>query len=193
MLLVGAAVLATGVAVAAAGGYLAGASTILHERFTELRDNPRIDQYRHAVRSIGEHPWLGRGFAARLDNADANRVHNLLLSAWFEAGALGLVAVSLLLLVIVAVWGRAMGLWGGLEPWKLAVSRPAILMLPVLPIFRAMVSGEGGHFAFVEWTCLAFFAGTIGANRAIVEASTPEGSPLFPLTSSTPLSAANAR
>ena len=48
--------------------------------------------------------------------------------------------------------------------WVLPIEPEWVAVLPILPLFRAQVSG-GGAFTLIEWSCLAFFFGLTARNR----------------------------
>lgn len=153
------------VAAAASVTYLGGMSAVLQDRFGNIADNPRLEMYEYAMAEIAERPLLGHGFAKRMDYNKSLRVHNFLLAAWYEGGLLSFLAASLFLGSLLWVWGSSiLSVWRR-EPWNLAIHPAWILTLPVWPLLRSMVAGDGGLFAFVDWICLAKFVAALVANR----------------------------
>ena len=137
--------------------YLGGMSTVLQDRFSNLDENPRIPMYEHAIREIAERPIWGHGFATRLDHNKSLRVHNFLIAAWYEGGVIAFLLACLFLGVLLLVWFSRCRYAVHSEKWRLGLAPAWILMLPVWPLLRSMVAGDGGLFAFVDWIFLAFF------------------------------------
>jgi hypothetical protein len=147
-----------------------GVVDLVQRRFAQGSPE-RIAIARQALREISEQWLIGRGIGARPHGTDLE-IHNLLLAAW-HSGGLGALLMSLgFYLVVVVVWIRAIRRRLS-DPafWKLDISANWVLTLPLLPLFRALISGEGGNFSMIEWTCLAVFFALMSWNASAAEIS----------------------
>src|SRR5690606_21912118 len=106
------------------------------------------ENFTYAARGISERWLWGHGTGVTVNNG--LRAHNLFLSSWYECGMFTFLASVAFFLLIVIAWGNNMLGWlrtpGG-------ASRPIdpdwLFALPVLPLVRSMVSGEGGNFTLI--------------------------------------------
>jgi len=148
---------------------ISGVDEIYRERmgFTTFASDPRIDMFRTATKQIGNRPLLGHGLGSEIQGLyGGSRVHNLFLAAWYEAGVFAFCGA-------VLFWGHILVAWiVNLRNvlriphyWQSSTAAPWVLTLPVLPLLRSMLSGEGGNFTLIEWCCLAFFFATLAENR----------------------------
>jgi O-antigen ligase len=158
-------VLLLSIALVQIGNYLEGGAKVIGERLAELTDNPRIEMYAIALEKIEVSPLLGYGAGTEIPKFE-HQVHNLFLAAWFEGGLLTLVCALLFYFTILIYWIRTIiRVITQPRTWRLPISVHWVLVLPILPLFRAQVSGQGGNFTLIEWTCLAFFFGYLAANK----------------------------
>lgn len=129
--------------------------------FEDQSTAARIAQYEAAVQKIEEHPVIGNGYF----ELDGMPIHNLFLSSWVQGG---LAAFLLVLAFYLAVLGR----WASVllmmisypERWLLPIAFEWIAPLPILPLFRVWISGDGGHLFLGEWLALSAFLGVVLAN-----------------------------
>ncbi len=147
------------------------------ERLSTLSEDGRLSMYADALRAISSQGAVfGHGVGATIDASGGVpvRVHNFFLALWYEIGLHGLLAGILFYLSIVIVWVRAF--WGhvtGSRRWADGVSGAWVLALPVLPLFRSLISGGGGGFSPVEWCCLAFCFAEMARSRRVRSAGVP--------------------
>jgi len=160
--------------------YFFGAQEILHDRFTDMGSTQsRIIMYQESLKLINEKMILGHGPGARIETTPGrsiwekdHRVHNLFFASWFEAGTGGLIASILFYFAIVWLWIRYIILIINYpNRWLLPISPEWTMTLPIVPLFRALLSGGGGMFALVGWFCLAMFFACIARNEAALRAS----------------------
>ena len=123
-----------------------GVVDLVQRRFAQGSPE-RIAIARQALREISEQWLIGRGIGTRPQGTDLE-IHNLFLAAW-HTGGLGALLMSLgFYLVVVVVWLRAIARrLSDPASWKLDISANWVLTLPLLPLFRALISGEGGNFS----------------------------------------------
>ena len=128
------------------------------QRFSNIEEEPRLVMYADALRQINLHPLLGLGLGAELDRF-GHRVHNLFLAAWYEGGLiLFFASLAMYFSLIRSIWkcGRAAYKLDPSVQDRLLLRAGGILALAILPLFRPLVSGDGGAFTLVEWFCIAF-------------------------------------
>ena len=148
--------------------------------FNDKSTNARLGQYHGAVEMIGRHPITGNGFFT----VNGFAVHDVFLYAW---GYGGVIAFLLVVMFYVTVLWRWMSLLFAItrnsEYWVLPLGVEWIAALPVLPLFRMWLSGEGGIMKFGEWLALSVFFGCLAANelcrRALRQAGQPARKPRF--------------
>lgn len=145
-----------------------GGIHVVAERLEAIGSDPRLNMFHDAAARINERPLLGHGVGLEVAALAGkhHRIHNLFLASWAEAGILGLVFSISYYLAAVMLWFRYV--WSILrcpDRWTLDVSFGWVAVLPVLPLFRALVSGSGGSFTLIEWTCLALYFGLVAKNE----------------------------
>ncbi|MEW6169455.1 MAG: O-antigen ligase family protein [Pseudomonadota bacterium] len=146
-----------GVAVPMISG-VGSVSTILDERFGSLDEDSRVAQYENALDLINDSIFLGHGLRVEVETGlnESLTVHNLFLASWTEAGIVGALLASawyaIALLAMLRemfsgnVAGKRMPLW--------------LCLLPILPLFRVLVSGSG-RMTLVELISLGLFFGAM--------------------------------
>jgi len=129
--------------------------------FDDQSTASRVAQYEAAVQKIQEHPVIGSGYF----ELDGRPIHNLFLSSWVHAG---LAAFLLVLAFYFALLGRWFSILFSIisypERWVLPIAFEWIAPLPILPLFRVWLSGDGGHLFLGEWLALSAFLGIVLAN-----------------------------
>lgn len=105
----------------------------------------RAEIWRATFRLWQDHPILGAGFRTteELISSDGLTAHNIYLSFLAELSILGL--VSLLLVFVLAIWGRPRT-----RPLSILVA-PAIAVM-VLELTEASIHGFGNSTALLSWT-----------------------------------------
>lgn len=134
-----------------------GLSTIGSQRFGNVAEEPRLVMYGQALAAINRHPFAGIGLGAELPIFE-HRVHNLFLAAWFEGGIpllLGASAMYAALFRSVLKCARAQYKLDENGQKSLLLNAGGILAISILPLFRPLISGDGGAFTLVEWFCIA--------------------------------------
>lgn len=130
-----------------------GSAEMVGGRLEQLQGDARWDLNAEAGRLFLENFFTGLGSGVTLSNG--LRVHNFILGSACQAGILGL-ALSLIfyfaiiysLFTSVQVFSSGKGLF-----W--------ITSIVMLPLLRAMTSGNSGTLSIIEWFCLAFFLAMI--------------------------------
>jgi O-antigen ligase len=129
--------------------------------FEDQSTASRVQQYEAAVVKIKEHPLIGNGYF----ELDGKPIHNLFLSSWVHAG---LAAFILVLAFYLALLGRWLSILLTVitypERWVIPIAFEWIAPLPILPLFRVWLSGDGGHLFLGEWLALSAFLGIVLAN-----------------------------
>jgi O-antigen ligase len=129
--------------------------------FEDQSTASRVQQYEAAVVKIKEHPLIGNGYF----ELDGKPIHNLFLSSWVHAG---LAAFVLVLAFYLALLGRWLSILLTVitypERWVIPIAFEWIAPLPILPLFRVWLSGDGGHLFLGEWLALSAFLGIVLAN-----------------------------
>jgi hypothetical protein len=88
------------------------------------------------------------------------------LGAWVQAGLVACRLVVTFYLAVLIRWISSLVTFTSRpERWVLPVAFDWIAPLPLLPLFRAWLSGEGGVFKFGEWIALSVFFGCLLANH----------------------------
>lgn len=115
----------------------------------------RLQQYAVASTLITDHPWVGQGAGLRVG---PSLIHNLFLAAWAQAGIVALFLASSLYVSTLLAWlqwlPRGLKVPGRAGSFSLWISA-----LPVLPLFRVWISGDGGNLDPPGWIALALFFG----------------------------------
>ena len=142
----------------------AAAVAMIEDRFSfsDASSGNRFLQYSWALERIEASPIWGSGLA----EFRGQPVHNLFLSAWMQAGLLGFLLVCFSYVTMVTAWIVFMlRIVTQRGYWVLSVRAEWVAVLPLLPLFRVWIAGDGGHPSFVEWSTLGAFAGLVIANR----------------------------
>lgn len=144
---------------------------LLLERDSSI--DARLGQYEAASAMIERSPWIGRGVGIVVGD---NVIHNLFLAAWAQSGLPGfLLAIGMyvgLLLSWINMSRMALRLevadaWSVYAPW--------LITIPVLPLFRVWIGGDGGNIDPSGWLGLAVFHGaTFALQNAVRDASAVE-------------------
>lgn len=158
--------LAAGAIIVLAVGYAepeTAASDTMSERFAfeDQSTSGRMQQYEAAAEMIAAHPFAGNGYF----ELDGRPIHNLFLSAWVHAGLAGFLLVVAFYVALLAKWIGF--LWKiARQPgrWVLPIAVEWIAPLPILPLFRVWLAGDGGHLFLGEWVAVAAFFGLVLAN-----------------------------
>lgn len=135
--------------------YIIPVINILIERTKEIAESGRIDMYNSTITLINKNYLIGYGTGARLGAFHDLQVHNLFLGAWYQAGILGLISavayyLALVIFFLNTIFRYLLGqIHDHRKLWLIAII--------ILPLFRALVSGNSGNFTMIEWTCLAVF------------------------------------
>jgi len=135
----------------------------LGERFSfeDASTSSRLTQYSAALDRIALHPWAGSGYF----EINGYLIHNAFLGAWVYAGLGALILVLTFYVVVLARWGVFIsGVLKRRSRWVLPVAIEWVAVLPVMPLFRVWISGEGGILKFAEWIALSAFFGVWLAN-----------------------------
>ena len=129
--------------------------------FEDRSTASRLEQYQVALKKIGDQPVVGNGYF----ELDGRPIHNLFLSSWVQAG---LPAFLLVVAFYLALLGRWLSLVWTIaktpKRWVIPVAFEWIAPLPILPLFRVWISGDGGHLFLGEWIALSAFFGMVLAN-----------------------------
>lgn len=128
-----------------------GVIALAEARFGDLSHDGRINQFGRSWAAIAEHPFFGHGagYAEEFRTGRSSIVHNILLSAWVQAGIFGVLSALCLtgFLCFQFLTTCARWLWC---PDKIALA-----MLFALPLFRSQLGGFGGNYALGELLALA--------------------------------------
>lgn len=134
--------------------------------FDDPSTESRLTQYQWAFSLIEESVLFGHGF---LFTESGNAIHNLFLSAWAYVGLHGFLLALIFYLGIMASWVRWMYLVVSKRSyWALTLRAEWVAVLPILPLFRVWLSGDGGFLAFGEWIALAVFFGLVARNESVL-------------------------
>ena len=141
----------------------APAASTMSERFAfeDQSTAERVGQYEAAFKQIGQHPLTGSGYS----EFTGQPIHNLFLSAWVYAGLAAFILVVIFYLALLARWVSILRTFiTSPERWVLPIAFEWIAPLPILPLFRVWLAGDGGHLFLGEWVALAAFLGIVLAN-----------------------------
>lgn len=146
-------VVAAGVGLAWLAGATAGIFELLGARYGDIGADGRLHQYVRTLDSIAAAPLAGygTGHVEEFRPGARNMVHNLLLGAWVQAGAAGLALA--LAMTLAALWL----LLGRVAVLRRRPDLLALAALPILPLLRSQLGGQGGNYALPE--LLAFVLG----------------------------------
>jgi len=130
--------------------------------FEDQSTASRVLQYEAAVEKIKEHPLIGNGYF----ELDGRPIHNLFLSSWVHAGLAAFLLVIVFYLVLLGRWLSILyTVMSYPERWVIPIAFEWIAPLPLLPLFRVWLSGDGGHLFLGEWLALSAFLGIVLANH----------------------------
>jgi O-antigen ligase len=146
------------------GAAASGFGDLLLDRIMALSRDPRLSQYEASLGYIDRAPFFGYGIGAEVPGFGL-QVHNIFLAAWFQSGIVGLAGSLAFYGLIWAAWLQAALCFIRDNQVSSRLARHWILALPILPLFRSLVGGEGGNFTLIEWACLASFFGLLVAYR----------------------------
>ncbi|MBN2906250.1 MAG: O-antigen ligase family protein [Rhodobacteraceae bacterium] len=124
---------------------------LISARFDGLDHDGRLLQYRLTIETIAQAPLIGHGTGHMQEfrAGSRNMVHNLFLSAWVQGGAAGLLTALLFSLTLVGLMlGRLVGSRNDLAQLTAA-------LLPILPLLRSQIGGQGGNYALPEWLAIS--------------------------------------
>jgi O-antigen ligase len=152
---------------------------IIYSRTSTLQTDNRWGMYSDAMDKISERPIEGYGVATTVLAENFNlQIHNFILAAWFETGIVGMLLSIAVYAVLGFAWLRCMFS----TKYTAEPGGPSLIWLcalPVLPLVRLMVAGEGGGVSVVEWLALAIFFAETGRltnkNRAATNAYIASG------------------
>lgn len=124
---------------------------LVAERFEGLGQDGRLRQFSMTLDAIASAPVFGHGtgYMQEFRAGQQNMVHNLFLSAWVQAGAAGLLCAMVFSVTLAGLvpWGIARNRY---DLWRLSAA-----MLPILPLLRSQVGGQGGNYALPEWLAIS--------------------------------------
>lgn len=132
---------------------------VLLTHFNSILDNPRVVMYNNALLSINERVLFGYGIGKVIEDGAGNysRVHNLFLASWVESGLAGfLLSTAWYISIVFYLFNEIRNF----SLWESTIPKEWVMALPILPLFRVLVSGGGG-FTLYEWLFLAVFFGII--------------------------------
>ena len=141
----------------------APAAGTMSERFAfeDQSTAERVGQYEAAFASIAQHPLTGNGYS----EFTGQPIHNLFLSAWVYAGLAAFILVVLFYVALLSRWLSVLRTFMRYpERWVIPIAFEWIAPLPLLPLFRVWLAGDGGHLFLGEWVALAAFLGFVLAN-----------------------------
>ena len=129
--------------------------------FEDQSTAERVGQYEAAFDKIKEYPLTGSGYF----ELGGVPIHNLFLSAWVNAGLAAFVLVVIFYLAVLSRWVSILRTFIAYpERWVVPIAFEWVAALPMLPLFRVWLAGDGGHPFLGEWIGLAAFLGIVLAN-----------------------------
>jgi O-antigen ligase len=135
----------------------------LQQRFEDTGSyESRLEVYAIAIPLIEKSFWVGHGLGAPLPNPD-DSIHNLFLSAWYNAGILGFLTSAWFWLAAVTMVGlRILEVMLGRYKMshKLTLFHAWIAVVPIMGLFRCWLIG-GGNLNFSAWFSLGLFFGVL--------------------------------
>ncbi|MCI5054759.1 MAG: O-antigen ligase family protein [Flavobacteriales bacterium] len=135
------------------------------ERLSQIEQDARLELMAETVRAINQKWLLGHGLNTPLYvRYHEVQNHNFILGAWFQYGILGLI-------VSVAFYAKLLLNWvyAYIKQWKAGLSpyAPWIIAIMVIPLFRAMVSGNNGNFDMADWTAVCIFTAYVTKTKEL--------------------------
>lgn len=125
----------------------------------------RLGQYQAASGMIDDSPWVGRGSGLTVGD---KAIHNLFLAAWAQSGIPGfLLTIGMYLGLLVAWFNMSRSALKVNVPVASSLYAPWLVALPVLPMFRVWIGGDGGNIDPSGWVALAVFFGGALALRNV--------------------------
>ena len=149
--------------------YLLNSYKMIESRFEDLGHDSRIGMYENALKEIGNNIIIGKGLGVEIEGSEgkaSGRVHNFFLSSWVEAGIFGFIGSLLTYFSIVLIWFfYTFNILIEKRTWELNTSFEWTMTLPIIPLFRCLVSGGGGALTSIEWFCLSLFFACLYRNE----------------------------
>jgi O-antigen ligase len=135
----------------------------LQQRFEDTGSyESRVEVYAIAIPLIEKNFWVGHGLGAPLPNPN-DSIHNLFLSAWFNAGILGFLTSAWFWFTAAAMVGlRILEVMLGRykASYELTIFHAWIAVVPIMGLFRCWLIG-GGNLNFSAWFSLGLFFGVL--------------------------------
>ena len=129
--------------------------------FEDQSTAERVGQYQAAFERISQHPLTGSGYS----EITGQPIHNLFLSAWMHAGLAAFILVVVFYVALLAHWLSVLRTYiSHPDRWVIPIAFEWIAPLPILPLFRVWLAGDGGHLFLGEWVALTAFLGIVLAN-----------------------------
>lgn len=124
------------------------------DRFTQMTEDPRVQNYLEVIKNLKLNAIIGRGPGAKL--SDGLTIHNFFLAGWYECGIFGIVICVAFFVAMSWAWiaNSFRQLFHSHAPLIQVVFFAALMFGPV---FRRLVSGNGGRFSVVEIVAVALF------------------------------------
>jgi len=144
-------------ALALATLWFSGFGAVLWSRLTEevVGYQARVENYFTAFAVLPDY-WLTGGFQTAGHGVST---HNFVLDSWLRGGIFTAIPAAVILLLLLALWGRLIFDLPGQPTWMVPVT--AALALPLV----RMLTAGGGLIPPVEWVVLAFVFGVLAAQR----------------------------
>jgi len=137
--------------------WVTGFGAVLWNRLTEDVQGyqARAENYFAALAVLPDY-WLTGGLQIAGRGVST---HNFVLDSWLRGGIFTAIPAALILLLLLALWGRLILDLPGQPTWMVPVT--AALALPLV----RMLTAGGGLIPPVEWVVLAFVFGVLAAQR----------------------------
>jgi O-antigen ligase len=117
----------------------------------------RLDQYEFAFGVINDSIWGGQGVGFTVGH---NVIHNLFLAAWVQSGFVGFILALIMYLGLVISWVKlGLSALPNTKLLPLGIYVPWLLTLPVIPLFRVWIGGDGGNIDPSGWVALGIYFG----------------------------------
>lgn len=156
----------------------------LQQRFEDTGSyESRVEVYAVAISLIEKSFWTGYGLGASLPNPN-DSIHNLFLSAWFNAGILGFLTSAWFWLTASAMVGlRILEVMLGRykSSYELMLFHVWIAVVPIMGLFRCWLIG-GGNLNFAAWFSLGLFFGVLYKEKVLGKGLIDPGKADVPLT-----------
>ncbi|MFY0626289.1 MAG: hypothetical protein JXR07_08345 [Reichenbachiella sp.] len=139
--------------------YLVPAFDMLASRLLALANDDRTSLVQNSIEKLETTVFIGQGLGSNITAPNGRIIenHNLFLGSWYEMGLLGLLtSVGLYFSIVFTAFTLYLKLIK-LNNHEFGFKPFWIMALPILPLFRAMVSGDNGSFTMIDWTALALF------------------------------------